>query len=163
MTSPLVHWRRLGALALAIYVVAWFVPVITMPPLFPVWRSAHPMTSFGWDAVLTAFSPLLHPGRPDSFIDALSQVVSVASGLTNLVFLGVAWSLLRRRGHPVGRRAEAIVWECALLNLAWVAMGTDLRYGYVLWMASFVILAIAVHQSRREASLRIDVPLSSTA
>jgi hypothetical protein len=163
MLSRPIRWRSLVAIALVIYAVAWFVPVVSMPPLFPISRGAHAASSFGWDAVLTAFSPVLHPGRPESFADALGQIASVASGLTNLVLLAVASSLLVRRGRAAGKRTEAIVWECALLNLVWITMGTDLRLGYVLWIASFVVLAIAIHASRRAATADDAAPLAGIA
>ena len=77
--------------------------------------------------------------------------LSVASALTNVVFAAVAFAALAgavqtRSGQRV---AVWIAGAATLLNLHWpITMGNsagDLRSGYYVWIASFVLLLLAVH------------------
>jgi hypothetical protein len=77
--------------------------------------------------------------------------LSVASAATNVVFVVVA---IAAAAGAVGSRArrQLAVWiigTAALLNLHWpLTMGdraADLRIGYYVWVASFVLLLLAVH------------------
>jgi hypothetical protein len=73
-------------------------------------------------------------------------VLSVASALTNLLFL-VLGALLAARPQ---RYAKAVLWAAAvatLLNLHWpISMGAqraELEIGYFVWVCSFALLALA--------------------
>lgn len=70
--------------------------------------------------------------------------VSVASGLTNLLFIAlVALLVLRARARLVA----ALALGALLINLHWpISMGaqrTELLSGYYIWLASFALLALA--------------------
>ena len=160
MLSKLTRWRSLAAIALALFTVAWFVPVYDLTVV--VRPGGKHSLSFGWDALRVALSPVLDPSWPHSFADALQQVFDVASGLTNFVLLPAAGLLLSRRSWRLGRRAESMLWNCAALNLIWVGEYSSLRVGYYLWVASFAALAIAIRQ-RRHAHLDHETPALSTA
>jgi hypothetical protein len=77
--------------------------------------------------------------------------LSVASALTNVVFAAVAIAALLGVVQARSRRL-ACVWvvgAATVLNLHWpISMGDsagDLRSGYYAWIASFVLLLLAVH------------------
>lgn len=77
--------------------------------------------------------------------------LSVGSALTNLVFAAVAIAALARSVQTHSRQLVA-VWAlgaATLLNLHWpISMGdsaSGLRVGYYAWVASFVLLLLAVH------------------
>jgi hypothetical protein len=77
--------------------------------------------------------------------------LSVASALTNLVFAAVAIAALAGAVQTRSRQLVA-VWvlgAATLLNLHWpISMGdsaSGLRVGYYAWVASFVLLLLAVH------------------
>jgi hypothetical protein len=71
-------------------------------------------------------------------------IMMVGSGLTNVLFVGLAVQLFRRRV------SKPMLWAAAaatLLNLHWViTMEDDRRYlesGYFIWVCSFALLALA--------------------
>ncbi len=77
--------------------------------------------------------------------------LSVASALTNLVFGVVAIAALAGAVQTRSRRLVAVwvVGAATVLNLHWpISMGSSaggLRVGYYFWIASFVLLLLAVH------------------
>ena len=77
--------------------------------------------------------------------------LSVASALTNLVFLVVAIAALAGALNTRSRQLVCVwlVGAATVLNLHWpISMGDsagDLRSGYYVWIASFVLLLLAVH------------------
>ena len=77
--------------------------------------------------------------------------LSVASALTNLVFAVVAIIALAGAMQTRSRQRIAVwvVGAATLLNLHWpISMGDsagDLRVGYYAWIASFLLLLLAVH------------------
>jgi len=77
--------------------------------------------------------------------------LSVASALTNLVFVAVAFAALAGALQARSRQLVAVwaVGAATVLNLHWpISMGDsagDLRSGYYFWIASFVLLLLAVH------------------
>src|SRR5690349_14192590 len=107
MSFRINRWRPLLGAALALYTVSWFVPVYDST-IFPRPGAKHNL-SFGWDALLLSLSPLIDRSWPHSFGDALGQVFSVASGITNLVLVAVSVLLLLRRRWNVGRSVESLV------------------------------------------------------
>ncbi len=92
--------------------------------------------------------------------------LSVASAATNVVFVAaaiVAWvGLVATRLHR--QLAVWVVAAATLLNLHWpLSMGDNasgLRLGYYVWIASFVLLLLAVHpalSARARVRDRLDV------
>jgi hypothetical protein len=77
--------------------------------------------------------------------------LSVGSALTNVVFVVVAIAALAGvvRTRSRQRVAVWVLGAATLLNLHWpISMGDsagDLRSGYYVWIASFVLLLLAVH------------------
>jgi hypothetical protein len=99
----------------------------------------------GWQAFRVALSPLW-PYEEFRIQPGLLLVLSVASALTNVLFVGLAvWLTLTEQ-----RRAKVILWIAAaatLLNLHWpISMGEEsaqLESGYFVWACSFALLALA--------------------
>ena len=77
--------------------------------------------------------------------------LSVASALTNLLFAAVALAALAGAVKTRSRQLVCVwvVGAATVLNLHWpISMGDsagDLRSGYYVWIASFVLLLLAVH------------------
>jgi hypothetical protein len=126
--------------AIVAHALGWALPVMDD------YRGVH--------AFRVALSPLWPYQRGDTqfHIPAGPLVyLSVASALTNLVFAAVAIAALAGAVQTrVSQRVAA--WGIAaatLLNLHWpISMGDsagDLRSGYYVWIASFVLLLLAVH------------------
>ena len=142
------RWRLLAGTAVALYATAWLLPVALIRPVFPKNPTAQPDLLYAWQAVLVALAPALDPDRPASVAEAIAQVLSVASGLTNLLFVAVAAFLLLRR--VAGMRTEVAVWVAVATNLVWLGTSAgELRVGYFFWAASFVVLALAVRGRRQ--------------
>jgi hypothetical protein len=130
--------RSLAVLLMAVvaHVLGWILPV------FQDYRGIH--------AFRVALSPVwpyehfhIPPGR--------LVVLSVGSAATNVVFVAAAiavWAgLVATRARQ--RLAVWVVGAAVLLNLHWpLSMGdsaSGLRAGYYVWIASFVLLLLAVH------------------
>lgn len=116
--------------AAAAFAVCWFLPVLD--------------GISGWQAFRSALAPLVpygdfHEARWD---DAAPQVLSA---LTNVMFvvLFALW-LSRQMFRPA--MFVKLALACFLLNLYWPVQAAragqlaDLRYGYWLWLAAFVLL-----------------------
>jgi hypothetical protein len=100
----------------------------------------------GWQAFRVAMSPVW-PFEGFRIPDVWLMVISVLSGLTNVLFVVVAAMLL---AGASGSRARRLLWIAAaatLLNLHWVLSmqqsRDELEAGYFLWVASFALLALA--------------------
>ena len=122
------------------HVLGWVLPVMND------YRGVH--------AFRVALSPLWPYERSGTqFHIPAGRLVylSVASGLTNAVFVVVAIAALSGAVQTRSRRRIAVwvVGAATLLNLHWpLSMGDsagDLRSGYYFWIASFVLLLLAVH------------------
>jgi hypothetical protein len=107
----------------------------------------------GWQAFRVALSPLW-PYEDFRIEPGLLLVLSVASALTNLLFVALAAMLV------IGgaRRAKSVLWAAAaatLLNLHWpISMGGERRLlesGYFVWVCSFALLALAAFLAARSA------------
>ena len=132
------------------YAAAWCFPVLYSPPDVPTNPNATGVVDYGWQGMLTALSPLLEPTRPLSAADLFGQVAWSVSGLSNLLFVAVAALLLLQRARPVAMRIEVAMWVAIAANLQWFTQGiSHLRIGYYLWVLSFVILELAVHERRQ--------------
>ena len=104
----------------------------------------------GFHAFRIALSPLW-PYEQFHIPSGRLVYLSVGSALTNVVFAVVAIAALAGAVHTRSRQRVA-VWvlgAATLLNLHWpISMGDsagDLRAGYYVWIASFVLLLLAVH------------------
>jgi hypothetical protein len=100
----------------------------------------------GWQAFRVALSPLW-PFEQFRIEPGLLLVLSVASALTNLVFVALA-ALLLIGQQPA--RERVVLWgaaAAALLDLHWpISMGAqrvELQSGYFIWVSSFALLAFA--------------------
>ena len=76
--------------------------------------------------------------------------LSVASALTNVVFVALAAYLWPRFARSAGSRfAVFVLGAAALLNLHWTftmeESAKDLAVGYYVWVLSFVLLLLAAH------------------
>jgi hypothetical protein len=77
--------------------------------------------------------------------------LSIGSALTNFVFAAVAIAALAGAMRTRARQLVAVwvVGAATVLNLHWpISMGDSaggLRAGYYVWIASFVLLLLAVH------------------
>jgi hypothetical protein len=111
----------------------------------------------GWQAFRVAFSPIW-PFEQFRIDPGPLMILSVASALTNVVFVATAIWLLR------GGAARPALWVAAaatLLNLHWpISMGAQralLETGYFVWVTSFVVLALSaflVVKTRRPRAAR---------
>jgi hypothetical protein len=103
----------------------------------------------GWQAFRVALSPLW-PYEDFRIEPGFLLVLSVASALTNVLFVVLAILLVLREG-----RVKAVLWVAAgatLLNLHWpISMGGERRLletGYFVWVCSFALLALAAFLAR---------------
>jgi hypothetical protein len=128
--------RALCIAAIVANALGWALPVIDK------YRGVH--------AFRVALSPLW-PYEQFHLPAGPLVYLSVASAATNVVFVVVASAELAGRIGTRARQRVAvwIVAGCALLNLHWpLSMGdsaSDLRAGYFVWIASFVLLLLALH------------------
>jgi hypothetical protein len=106
----------------------------------------------GWQAFRVALSPFW-PYEDFRIEPGPLLVLSVASALTNVLFVALAVVLVLR-----AHRARAILWAAAaatLLNLHWpISMGDERRLlesGYFIWVSSFALLALAAFLTLRPA------------
>jgi hypothetical protein len=116
-----------------VYAVAWFVKVIKDGDTLA--DGVLP----GWQALRVALSPLWEGEFRWGW---LQGTLSVASGLTNLVFV---LALVRP-----ARRWSWFLFAAAALNTFWIFdMGPlgDMRAGYWLWLVSFALLGLAARMS----------------
>jgi hypothetical protein len=125
------------AVALLVHAVAWFLPVVkegvTLPDGLP-----------GWQAFKMAASEVCNwKTDPWYFV-----VLSTLSAITTILFvLGAGWVIATRSRRL--HRVSAWIAACAfLIDAHWVLwFGSDrfnLRVGYFLWWASFLLLAIGL-------------------
>ena len=121
--------------AIVANVLGWILPVV--------------YDDRGWQAFRVALSPLW-PYEDFRIAPGLLLVLSVASALTNVLFVVLATLLVRGEG-----RAKAVLWAAAgatLLNLHWpISMGDERRLldsGYFVWVCSFALLAFAAFLAR---------------
>lgn len=124
--------------AIVANVMGWILPAVYNEP--------------GWRAFRAALSPLW-PYEGFRIDPGLLLVLSVASALTNLLFVVLVVTLLLREN-----RARLVLWAAAaatLLNLHWpFSMGDERRLlenGFFVWVSSFALLALAAFLALRPA------------
>jgi hypothetical protein len=112
----------------------------------------------GWQAFRVALTPLW-PFEQFRIPPGSLLALSVASGLTNVLFVVLAALLVMGSST---RGARLVLWAAAgatLLNLHWpISMGDnadDLLIGYYVWVVGFALLVLAaflkVKQAKRAA------------
>jgi hypothetical protein len=131
-------WRTALLAAIVANVLGWVLPAV--------------YGEAGWRAFRASLSPLW-PYEGFRLDPGLLLWLSVASGLTNLLFAVLAAGLALRPD-----RARWVLWSAAaatLLNLHWpFSMGGErrlLQAGYFVWVASFALLALAAFFAARRA------------
>ena len=124
------------AAAFLVHAVAWLLPVekdgVTLPDGLPGWQ-AFLVAAGEWRAWRT---------DPSYFV-----VLAVTSAVTTILFvLGAGWVVALR--SRMLRRVSAWIAACAfIINAHWVLEFhpvSNLRVGYFLWWASFLLLAIGL-------------------
>ena len=131
--------RVLFVLALVAHVLGWVLPVIDDGDR--VYRGVH--------AFRVALSPLV-PYEQFHIPAGYRMWLSAGSALTNVVFVALAVYLWPSVTRSVGNRLGVFVLGAVtLLNLHWPitlrSTPADLESGYYVWVASFVLLLLAVH------------------
>ena len=131
------QWTRVALLvSIVAHALGWALPVMDD------YRGLH--------AFRIALSPIW-PYEQFRIPSGRLVYLSVASALTNLVFLVVAIAALAGALNTRSRQLVCVwlVGAATVLNLHWpISMGDsagDLRSGYYVWIASFVLLLLAVH------------------
>jgi hypothetical protein len=120
--------------------LAWALPVIDDDTR--VYRGFH-----AFRVALSPFWPYEEFHLPAGYLVWLS----VASALTNLLFIGMAVYLWRKVASGMARSRVAVfsLGAAALLNLHWTFTmedsAQDLAVGYYVWVLSFVLLLLAAH------------------
>ncbi|HET7584787.1 MAG TPA: hypothetical protein VFK13_07765 [Gemmatimonadaceae bacterium] len=163
-------------IALALYTASWFLPVAELTPFSIVSRPASVGAStvetsrsatnvyYGRDAIRTALAPILTPSAPQSVGDAIGQLLAVASALTHLLFVAACGLLLLAPDRRPSWLLEAAAWVSIALGATWLSGGFahNVRAGYVLWLLSFVALAIAIRLRRQQgAPVPLGAPLAA--
>lgn len=140
--------RRLCALSGVLFALSWFLPAAYTKGELVGGRT------WGWQAFLFAFSPVLGNDMGGGLLLVTWMVTSAVSNVLLLATLAlVVW-----RSQAVSR---GLVWSLAgatLVNAYWFVlpdMRPSLRVGYYLWFVAFVLGAIAagvILRDRRLAS-----------
>ena len=135
MTRAKVFW----VLAIVANAVGWALPVIEDDQR--VYRGVH--------AFRVALSPLW-PYEQFHMPAGYVMWLSVASALTNVVFVVMAAYLWPHVSRATGSRLGVFVLgAAALLNLHWTVTlqgnAADLAIGYYVWVVSFALLLVSVH------------------
>jgi hypothetical protein len=126
-------------LAIVAHALGWALPVIDDEQR--VYRGVH-----AFRVALTPLWPYEQFHMPAGYMTWLS----IASALTNVVFVVMAAYLWPYVARATGSRLGVFVLgAAALLNLHWTVTmqgnAADLAIGYYVWVASFVLLLLAVH------------------
>jgi len=133
--------NRIVRLAWLIYAIAWVVPVHRngdrLPEVLP-----------GWQAFRVAMNPVWPYDGDSSSEFSYWGLLSVASALSNIVMVASVPIMLR----GTSRQRVVLAWgafAAVLLNAQWVIAKdwTNLRVGYYLWWASFLVVGVALLQA----------------
>jgi hypothetical protein len=160
MSSPMPRTATLIRIAVAVYAVAWFVPVIDtsgsiLHGTLPGWQAASSAAGASYEGhesnlVLTVLL------RSTAWLN-FAFVIAAAAGF----FAGASARLLRQ--------AAVAVFIAAALNVQWlIPVGTTsaadlysaLRIGFYMWFASYPLLALSL--LRRASELSVPLPAART-
>ncbi len=135
--------RQLLQVALALYLLAWALPVskggVALPDGLP-----------GWEAFRAAASPVW-PYQGLDLGAGLGAALSVASAGTNLLMLAAVLPV----SHGSRRWLRVAALACLAgfaVNASWLQEPADLRAGYYLWWLSFLGVAYALVKLSRSDS-----------
>lgn len=121
-------------LALLLYVVAWFLPVIEDG------ATLADGTLPGWQAMMVALSPIWDWSSGGKILE---RIIFVLSGSTNFVFVGAA-ALRWRRPTWRPEVVTRAVFVAAAIDCYWLGYAIQnaamLYPGYYAWLASFFLL-----------------------
>ena len=135
--------RHLGVVAGVLFVPAWFLTAAHTSGELIGGRSA------GWQAFLFAISPLFGNDVAEGLLLRSWMITSALSNALLVFTLGlVVWRPAAVHRILAGSQAAATV-----LNAYWIvlpSMRTDLRVGYYLWLAAFVVGTGAAWVTTRE-------------
>ena len=129
-------------IAWLLYTASWFFQVIKDGTTLS--EGALP----GWEAFLTAL------GGIKASVGLVTRIIMVSSSLTNFLMILSPVILFWRRFDSLKRALPWLSIVAAILDAQWLRlMGSkftgDLRAGYYLWSASFLVLAIGCFLNRR--------------
>jgi hypothetical protein len=129
----------ISLLASLLYGISWFLPVAKGGSRY------GEGTLPGWEALRVALSPLWSY-REFVAGGSLHSSVSVASGLTNVLFVAALVALVQqRRGVRSIRWIGAALLLAVVINAQWLMISpVALELGYYCWLASFVLLAVGM-------------------
>ena len=142
------RWRRFLGVGLAMFAVSWFLPALAdygaSPPPAPDGTILPQRVDLviGWDAF--GWALLRYAG-----------IVGTLSALTNVLILVVGIRAYRKRGSGARWAFPIMVAATAFNSFYWPYWvtsegGLGLRVGYVLWTASFALVAAALWLRARE-------------
>ena len=136
------HGRSLLFAAVAIWILAWFLPIDTRG------SATLPSGIPGWEAFRGALDLWGSSGDP-----LWLKALAVASALTNFVFVG---AVVSARLATRLRLLWIALLACGLLNTFWFVLNDEwrssLRIGYYMWVASYFALAAALRAPQMEAT-----------
>lgn len=130
----------LVAIAYSVHAAAWFLPVekdgVTLPYGLPGWQAFRVAACAIWPYEGTTLDPWYN------------VVLSTMSAATTVLFVLGAWWVVVTQSRRL-RHVSAWIAACAfVVNAHWfLQLGSDrfdLRIGYFLWGASFLLLAIGL-------------------
>ncbi len=130
---------RIPLLAALLYCLSWFLPVAAGGSRYG--QESLP----GWEALRVALSPLWSY-REFVAGGSLHSSVSVASGLTNVLFVAALVALVQQRSgvRSIGWIGAALLLA-VVINAQWLVISpVSLEVGYYCWLASFVLLAVGI-------------------
>ena len=129
----------ISVVAALLFGVSWFLPVADGGSRYG--EGVLP----GWEALRVALSPLWSY-REFVAEGSVHSSVSVASGLTNVLFVAALAALVQQRN---GTRSiwwiGAALLLAVVINAQWrVISPVTLKAGYYCWLASFLLLAVGI-------------------
>lgn len=128
------------AIAYSVHAAAWFLPVekegVTLPQGLPGWQAFRLAASAVW------------PYEGSTFDLWYNAVLSTMSAATTVLFVLGSWWVVVTRSRRICH-VSAWIAACAfVVNAHWfLRFGSDrfdLRIGYFLWWASFLLLAVGL-------------------
>ncbi len=128
------------AIAYSVHAAAWFLP-------FETWGVTFPYGLPGWQAFRVAASAVW-PYEGITIDPWYKVVLSTMSAATTVLFVLGAWWVVVTRSRRICRVSAWIAASAFVVNAQWLlpfySERLDLRIGYFLWWASFLLLAIGL-------------------
>lgn len=143
--------------AIAAFLLSWVVPAAKVPLVNPSLGLGNEMY-FGWQAFWVTLSLFWQPVGLDNSKDAVEFVLSTSTALTNFLFIIAAIAIAMPHSFWT-RGVSWVLLLAAALDSYWYFTLGDLRIGYYLWVASFLLLAAAAFT--KKAAARSQPPANS--